>query len=86
MFLHGVPCKFINRRESQVLFCFTVCDYFTHEECKEFSVSDCKKCASYTPYMQKVIKMLLDVKFTCFCLMVEGDVARRGLVKHLLTL
>ncbi|KAJ7358722.1 hypothetical protein OS493_022166 [Desmophyllum pertusum] len=30
-----------------------VCDYFAHEECKEFSVSDCKKCASYSPHIQK---------------------------------
>ena len=34
---------------------FLVCDYFTHEDCKEFSVSDCKKCASYSPHIPKVI-------------------------------
>lgn len=34
---------------------FLVCDYFTHEDCKEFSVSDCKKCASYSPHVPKVI-------------------------------
>lgn len=38
-----------------LFFSFAVCDYFTHEECKEFSVSDCKKCASYSPYVQKVL-------------------------------
>ena len=37
-----------------VLSSFLVCDYFTHEECREFSVSDCKKCASYVPHIQKV--------------------------------
>ena len=34
---------------------FAVCDYFTHDECKEFSVSDCKKCASYSPHIKKVL-------------------------------
>ena len=38
-----------------LFFSFAVCDYFAHEECKEFSVSDCKKCASYSPYVQKVL-------------------------------
>ncbi|XP_020604326.1 diacylglycerol kinase theta-like isoform X2 [Orbicella faveolata] len=46
-------CVCRKRLDEHVAFRCQVCDYFTHEECKEFSVSDCKKCAAYTPYVQK---------------------------------
>ncbi|XP_078382985.1 diacylglycerol kinase theta-like isoform X2 [Oculina patagonica] len=46
-------CVCRKRLDEHVAFRCQVCDYFAHEECREFSVSDCKKCASYAPYMQK---------------------------------
>ena len=37
------------------LFAFVVvCEYYTHAECKDFVVSDCKQCANYTPHIDKV--------------------------------
>ncbi|KAM7435763.1 hypothetical protein ABFA07_014370 [Porites harrisoni] len=46
-------CVCRKRLEEHAAFRCQVCDYFTHEDCKEFSVSDCKKCASYSPHVPK---------------------------------
>lgn len=46
-------CVCRKRLEEHAAFRCQVCDYFTHEDCKEFSVSDCKKCASYSPHIPK---------------------------------
>ena len=43
--------------------CFAVCDYFVHEECKGFSVSDCKNCATYLPTKEKVC--ILNINGAC---------------------
>ena len=26
-----------------------VCEYYSHVECQDFAVSDCKECATYLP-------------------------------------
>ncbi|XP_067048570.1 diacylglycerol kinase theta-like isoform X1 [Acropora muricata] len=41
------------RLDEHTAFRCQVCDYFVHEECKGFSVSDCKNCATYLPTKQK---------------------------------
>jgi hypothetical protein len=28
---------------------FSVCEYYSHLECQDFVVSDCKECATYVP-------------------------------------
>lgn len=33
---------------------FLVCEYYTHAECKDFVVSNCKQCATYTPHIDQV--------------------------------
>ncbi|XP_027044816.1 diacylglycerol kinase theta-like isoform X2 [Pocillopora damicornis] len=49
-------CVCRKRLEDHVAFRCQVCEYFVHEECKEFSVSDCKKCASYVPHMKNSVR------------------------------
>lgn len=46
-------CVCRKRLDEHMAFRCQACDYFAHEECKDFSVSDCKMCASYSPHTQK---------------------------------
>lgn len=33
---------------------FTVCEYYAHEDCKDFAVNDCRETATYVPSRDNV--------------------------------
>jgi hypothetical protein len=43
-------CVCRKRLDDAVVVCCDICDYFVHLNCKDFAVSDCKECATYSPH------------------------------------
>ena len=42
-------------KELNDFFSVTVCEYYAHEDCQDFCVSDCKECATYGPHKVSII-------------------------------
>ncbi|XP_063407865.1 diacylglycerol kinase theta-like isoform X4 [Mytilus galloprovincialis] len=50
-------CNVCRRRleDSQAIRC-EICEYYAHEDCSDFSVSDCKECATYGPHKVNAVQ------------------------------
>ena len=40
------------------LFVLLVCEYYAHEDCKDFAVNDCRETAIYVPTRDNVIEYI----------------------------
>ena len=40
--------------EMEIFRCILVCEYYIHEDCKDFAVNDCRETASYVPSRDNV--------------------------------
>lgn len=49
------------------LFDFSVCEYYAHEDCKDFAVNDCRETATYVPTRDNVNERGRDLNECTYC-------------------
>lgn len=62
-------------------FLSTVCEYYAHEDCSDFSVSDCKECATYGPHkVQLLLYYIFESVFLWSSTYVSVSIVQRQMV------